>query len=113
MPNGRWSGSTRRERLPANWRQLCREARELYGTSCYLCGHGDAVDTDHLIAGDNHDVANLRAICGRGCQECRALARTPCHVVKSSREGGLAAQAARPRRNREPERHPGMRQPWP
>ena len=86
-------------------------AREVYGTWCYLCGHDPASDTDHLERGDDHRIENLRPICGKRCPHCRDERRTPCHVVKSSREGGQAAQAARPKRQREPEPHPGMRQP--
>jgi 5-methylcytosine-specific restriction protein A len=109
MPNGQWRGSTRRTRLPADWWSICQQVRETYGDHCYLCGHDDARDTDHRTPGDDHSVANLRPICGIGCPQCKAEQRTPCHVAKSSREGGQAAQAARPKRQREPERHPGMR----
>lgn len=109
MPNGQWRGSTRRERLPANWPELCAIARELHGTACYLCAHPDASDTDHKNRGDDHQPENLWPICGAKCQLCRDEHRTPCHVVKSSREGGQAAQAARPKRARAPEAHPGMR----
>lgn len=109
MPNGRWRGSTRRTRLPANWPEICRQVRAVYGDWCYLCGHENASDTDHVNRGDDHRIENLRPICGRGCEQCRAENRTPCHVVKSSREGGQAAQAARPKRARAPEPHPGMR----
>lgn len=109
MPNGRWRGSTRRARLPSDWPALCRQAREAYGTACYLCGHDGASDTDHVNRGDDHRVENLRPVCGRSCGQCRDEGRAPCHAVKSSREGGIAAQAARPKRQRAPERHPGMR----
>lgn len=109
MPNGRWAASSRRDRLPPDWRDRCAAARELYGTSCYLCGHPSASDTDHVIRGDDHRIENLRPACGRGCPWCRAEERTPCHAVKSSAEGGRAAQAAKPKRARAPERHPGMR----
>lgn len=83
--------------------------REVYGTACHVCGHDPAGDTDHLIRGDDHRIENLRPICGKRCARCAAEHRTPCHVVKSSREGGQAAQAARPKRARPAERHPGMR----
>jgi hypothetical protein len=109
MPNGQWRGSTRRQELPADWPERCKLARELYGTSCYLCGHKNGSDTDHVIPGNDHRVENLRAICGRLCAHCKAEHRTPCHVAKSSREGGQAAQALKPKRARAPEAHPGMR----
>lgn len=109
MPNGQWRGSTRRDRLPADWPQLCKLARELYGDWCYQCRHEKAADTDHVERGDDHRVQNLRPICGLACPQCRDEHRTPCHTVKSSREGGQAAQAAKPKRARAPEAHPGMR----
>lgn len=109
IPNGQWRGSTRRQRLPADWPQRCAMAREVYGTTCYLCHHEAASDTDHVNRGDDHSVSNLRPICGTRCQQCAAENRTPCHAAKSSREGGQAAQAARPRRQRPAEPHPGMR----
>jgi hypothetical protein len=109
VPNGQWRGSNRRQRLPANWAELTRIVRAVYGTWCHLCGHESASDTDHVTPGDDHTVANLRPICGARCAQCADEHRTPCHVTKSSREGGQAAQAARPKRARAPEQHPGMR----
>jgi 5-methylcytosine-specific restriction protein A len=109
MPNGQWRNSQRRERLPPDWPQICQAVREVYGTNCYQCGHDDASDTDHVNRGDDHRIENLRPICGKQCKQCADEHRTPCHVAKSSREGGQAAQAAKPKRAREPERHPGMR----
>jgi 5-methylcytosine-specific restriction protein A len=108
MPNGQWRGSARRDQLPVNWRQLCTDVRQTYGSSCYLCGHHNASDTDHVVPGNDHSLSNLRPICGTRCSECGAEHRAPCHVAKSSREGGQAAQAARPKRARAPEQHPGM-----
>lgn len=96
MPNGGWRGSTRRTRLPSNWAEIRRTVFEVHGTSCYLCGD-HATDVDHVRRGDDHSLANLRPACER------------CHRAKSSREGGQAAQAARPKRSRPAEQHPGMR----
>lgn len=109
MPNGQWRGSKRRERLPANWPEICRTVRETYGESCYICEHPHVSDIDHVHRGDDHTLANLRPICGSNCGYCKAENRTPCHAAKSSREGGQAAQAAKPKRTRPAERHPGMR----
>jgi len=108
MPNGKWRTSGRRAQLPPDWPQRCAAARQIYGTACYICGHPGASDTDHVIPGDDHRTENLRPACGTGCQHCAAERRTPCHPAKSSREGGLAAQAARPKRARPPEPHPGI-----
>lgn len=98
-----WENSTRRQRLPRNWpsirqqvfrrdRDLCQVRLEDTGTIC-----GDpATEVDHIVAGDNHDLSNLQAIC------------TWHHRRKSSAEGA----AARPKfesRFRKPEAHPGAR----
>ena len=109
MPNGQWRGSTRRQRLPPDWPAICQTVRDTYGDSCYICEHAHVRDVDHVHRGDDHSLANLRPICGARCQQCKAEHRTPCHTAKSSREGGQAAQAARPKRARAPEPHPGMR----
>lgn len=109
MANGRWRGSTRRGRLPADWPQIRREVLDRHGGRCHVCGHGGATDVDHVARGDDHRPANLRPICGRRCRACLEAGRTPCHAAKSSAEGGTAAQAARPRRNRPAEQHPGLR----
>lgn len=110
MPNGQWRGSQRRNRLPADWAERCKIVREVYGTACHVCGHenANATDIDHVKAGDDHRIENLRPICGKRCHQCAAENRTPCHAAKSSREGGQAAQAAKPKRARSPEPHPGM-----
>jgi 5-methylcytosine-specific restriction enzyme A len=100
-----WANSTRRQQLPPNWPQLCAAVRVLFGRACYLCGHPDAVDTDHVIPGDDHSLANLRPACGRGCPHCAAERRTPCHPAKSSAEGGRARAA---KRTRPAEPHPGI-----
>jgi 5-methylcytosine-specific restriction protein A len=49
-------------------------------------------ECDHIVAGDDHSLANLQWIC------------VPHHRVKSSREGA----AATPRLLRPPERHPAL-----
>ncbi|MFF7254805.1 HNH endonuclease [Streptomyces microflavus] len=103
MPN--WSGSDRRERLPADWpririRILRRDGhrcthRDQYGERCEEL----ATDVDHIVPGDDHRETNLRALCGFH------------HRAKSSREGAyaLAAQRRRiDRRFRRTEAHPGL-----
>ncbi|RCV53481.1 HNH endonuclease [Marinitenerispora sediminis] len=96
-----WAGSDRRRRLPANWPALRRLVLERDGHRCTWTEHGQrcpqpATDVDHIWPGDDHSPANLRSLC-RGH-----------HQAKSSAEGGRAASAKRPKRNREPEPHPGV-----
>jgi 5-methylcytosine-specific restriction endonuclease McrA len=68
---------------------------------CYVCQLPGADSVDHVIPGDSHDEANLKAI-----------HKAPCHARKSSHEGGTAAGAQRriraAARFRAPEKHPGI-----
>lgn len=91
--SGQWQGSTRRDRLPRDWRALCTATYTQYGHVCYLCGEY-ASQIDHVIPGDDHELTNLRPICVR------------CHGRKSGREGGIA-RAVRYSRHRPEETHPG------
>lgn len=98
MPNGQWVNSRRADRLPRDWRtQIRPEVFRIYGDICHVCHRPGANDVDHLEAGDNHAIENLRPI-----------HRFPCHARKSSAEGGRAAQAKRPKRQRPAEAHPGL-----
>ncbi len=102
MPNGQWADSTRAQRLPADWPQRRAECFAIWGDLCHLCGEPGADEVDHVNRGDDHSPANLRPVHGR---------RTPqrCHQYKSSAEGGHAKAAKQGRRQRPPERHPGLR----
>lgn len=103
-----WQGSTRRERLPANWATEIRpRILNRDGHQCTWLTNGvrctqRATDVDHIQRGDNHEDWNLRSLC------------SPHHRAKSSREGGTA-----PRRRsryyvkRPEEPHPGMKRPKP
>jgi 5-methylcytosine-specific restriction endonuclease McrA len=96
-----WYGSTRRVRLPKDWpliraRILARDGHACtWDDSGRRCG-APATDVDHIVPNDDHSDANLRAL-------CRAH-----HQIKSSAEGGRAAQARRPKRTRPREAHPGL-----
>jgi 5-methylcytosine-specific restriction protein A len=106
MASGQWSSSNRRQRLPKDWFQ--RRARVLRRDAgiCHVCKLPGADSVDHVIAGDQHDEANLKAI-----------HKVPCHARKSSSEGGQAAGAQRKARAasrlRAPEQHPGVVPPAP
>ena len=93
-----WSTSDRRSRLPADWQR--RRARILRRDRyrCQLRDHGClgiATEVDHIEAGDNHDDANLHAVCER------------CHTAKTLAEAAAARAAIRARGLRNPEAHPG------
>jgi 5-methylcytosine-specific restriction protein A len=75
-----WAGSTRRERRPANWPDLKRQAlvrnpRRL----CHLCGEPDGDALDHLDRTAGDGIENLDW----------AHEQNPphCHRYKSAREG--------------------------
>jgi 5-methylcytosine-specific restriction protein A len=90
-----WKGSTRKDRLPANWRSLRKHILERDGFVCHVCHRIGADNVDHVIAGDDHSETNLAAI-----------HEVPCHRQKSSREG--AAKRKTTKRPKD-ERHPGLR----
>ena len=96
-----WANSTRKSRLPADWARrraavLARDghrcrALDSAGARC----RATANQVDHIVAGDEHALANLQALCAFH------------HAKKTSAEG-RAAQKPRATRAREPERHPGL-----
>ncbi|MEU1254767.1 HNH endonuclease [Streptomyces chartreusis] len=97
-----WQGSTRRSRLPKNWPLLRRKVLRRDNHVCQnrfsegqLCGR-EATEVDHIEPGDNHSMANLRALC------------TWCHARKSGSEGGRAAARMRVRTERPKQTHPAL-----
>lgn len=103
--SGQWQGSTRRSRLPKNWRTEIRpRILRRDGYRCTVDEGGmrcpsKATDVDHIIPNDDHSDDNLRSICQWH------------HRRKSASEGGTAKQAAmgrRPGRRRPREPHPGL-----
>lgn len=95
--SGRWFDSQRVHRLPSNWRELRRECFSLYGDICHVCHKPGADDVDHLHAGDNHSLANLRPI-----------HNNPCHRRKSAQEGVAARARLRAQAKMPVEDHPGL-----
>jgi 5-methylcytosine-specific restriction endonuclease McrA len=96
-----WETSTRRQRLPRNWKSLRtsvlirdrRLCQVLSDDTGFICGQ-PATEVDHITAGDDHSLSNLQAIC------------TWHHRRKSSAEGN-AAKVKWESRYRRPESHPG------
>lgn len=97
--SGRWRGSNRRSRLPAEWPAIRALILERDGHRCrhIIPGYGrcphPATDVDHVDRGDDHEPENLRAVCAGH------------HKIKSAQEGRAAQKRATPRA----ERHPGLR----
>lgn len=95
-----WETSNRASRLPSNWQALrlrvlrrdrysC-QVKDQHGIKC----NAVASEVDHVEAGDDHSMRNLRAIC-----------RTH-HGQKTSAEGHAAWNAKRIPRRRPQETHP-------
>lgn len=97
----KWRGSPRVFRLPPDWPELRRQAFALYGSTCHLCGGPGADTIDHLRAGDDHNLSNLRPAHDRVYPHC--------HRRKSAAEGHAAAAAIRARGRQPREPHPGLR----
>lgn len=82
-----WEGSTRRQRLPGNWELIKRRIKRRDGYRCtWVDEDGQrctalATDVDHIVRGDDHSDANLRALCG------------PHHASKSGQEGNAARRS--------------------
>lgn len=90
--------SSRRERLPSDWQRIRRYVLRRDSYKCTICS-AKATDVDHIIAGDDHSLHNLQALC------------TQCHRKKSSSEGGKAGalspkRAERKNKLRHDEVHP-------
>jgi 5-methylcytosine-specific restriction protein A len=97
---GGWQGSTRHDRLPADW--PARRARVLrQQPTCrlaYDCCTTVSTQVDHVRAGDDHRYINLQGACA------------PCHARKSAGEGTAAHRAKGwATTRRAPEPHPGTR----
>jgi 5-methylcytosine-specific restriction enzyme A len=101
MP-GAWSGSDRKQELPADWQQIRARILERDGHQCTgrvgleRCTER-ATDVDHI--GDKHDHSDgtLRALCGWH------------HKRRSSAQGNAARRRVPEKRT--PEAHPGLKGP--
>ena len=96
-----WRGSTRKARLPRDWSTRRRAVLARDGGVCQwpradggVCG-APATDVDHVQPGDDHSLANLRALCRWH------------HQRKSGSEGGRALWRRAPSRRRPSEPPPG------
>lgn len=96
-----WKSSRRRQQLPHNWAEIRLPVLRDAGYVCELRLEGVCIGTanevDHIVRGNDHSRANLRAVCWR------------CHAKKSSAEGNARMRELRALRKRPQERHPGER----
>ncbi|GHJ59146.1 hypothetical protein NOK12_16640 [Nocardioides sp. OK12] len=94
--SGRWTSSNRRAELPRDWEQRRQAVKRRASGKCEAEQHvsncdGIGRECDHHADPHDHTLDNLRWL------------STPCHAAKTQRE----AQAAKPKRTRPPEQHPG------
>lgn len=90
----RWHGSTHADRKPGNWQTTRRRILARDHGVCQIrlhCCTFQATEVDHVVPGDDHSDANLRAACS-SCNQARNIAMRP----------------TRPRMRRESEPHPGV-----
>jgi len=69
-------------RRGTRWRNAKREAWRIWGTDCWICGHPDAYEGDHVVrladGGDPYDPWNIRPAHG---------SNYPCPVCTGARTG--------------------------
>ena len=111
-----WETSDRKSRLPGDWIRRRQEVFKIHGRQCYVVEDGhrctaESTEVDHVSAGDDHSMENLRPICHRH------------HKGKSSSEGWHAMnkkkRAARARAEKKfgwaekrPEPEAPFQHPW-
>lgn len=94
--SGRWSSSNRRAQLPTDWAKRRAQVKARAHGRCQAEQHVDTcdgigTDCDHIADPNDHSLDNLQWLSG------------PCHKAKTQAE----AQAAKPKRKRPAEPHPG------
>lgn len=77
-----FTSSDRKSRLPNNWNSLRKIVMQRDKGVCYFCGEAGADGVDHVIAGDDHSLQNLKAI-HHWVENSRG---EKCHFIKTSRE---------------------------
>lgn len=83
----RWT-SNRRSRLPKDWNTRRSLVLRRDKFVCYICGESGADGVDHVKAGDDHSMNNLRAIHHNVLPPSKKNDKTavPCHQVKTAEE---------------------------
>jgi 5-methylcytosine-specific restriction protein A len=100
VPKAWETSSPRRDRLPANWKNLRDIVIERASGQCQALMRDESpcpdkgTDVDHIVAGDDHALTNLQLLCRWH------------HNKKSSLEGNTTRK--RPTERHPPESHPGL-----
>lgn len=107
-----WKGSTRKQRLPGNWRSIRRRVLERDGFRCTWVQGGQrcpepATDVDHIRPEGGDDEENLQSLCN------------PHHLIKTGRDSHAQrhkaiakAKARNERRFGHAEEHTGTGKPF-
>jgi len=103
-----------KRRAPSEYINPHKAARILaaHAGICWLCGHGDATQVDHVICWAEwthptlsvHDASNLAPAHGSACPTCGR----DCHKDKSKQEAARGSTRRAARGRRPTERHPGL-----
>lgn len=100
-----WQNSDRRDRLPPDWHSIVARIMRRDQRMCQWKFDDDTLcldparDVDHIVPGDDHRDANLRALCARH------------HKRKTGQEGAAAMHARRRKianSFKRTEEHPGL-----
>ena len=103
-----------KRRTPSDYIDRHKQQRVLiaHGYMCWICGHGDAYEVDHIIPWaewtrtDLHvdDASNLAPAHGAPCPTCGR----DCHADKSKAEAARGSTRHAQRGKRPVEIHPGL-----
>jgi len=96
---------------PGNWATIKAQVMTAHSGICWVCGHGDSDQCDHIInvaRGGTHDLDNLAPIHGTayGTNPCPTCGRH-CHQEKTKQEQAAGRAGSNRNRNRPTEQHPG------
>jgi 5-methylcytosine-specific restriction endonuclease McrA len=105
---------TQKRRTPSDYIDTHKAARVLaaHGGICWICGHDDAHEVDHVIPWAEwthptlsvHDASNLAPAHGSACPTCGR----ECHKDKSKAEAARGSTRRAQRGKRATEQHPGL-----
>jgi len=101
-----------RRPAPGNWATLKAQVMVAHSGICWVCGHGQADQCDHIInvaRGGTHDLDNLQPIHGTpfGTNPCPVCGRH-CHQEKTKQEQAAGRAGSRGRADTQAGRHTGI-----
>ncbi len=82
---------------PAGWKRTRAAVLERDGNRCTTCGSTLGLEVDHVHGNTDHQLANLRTLCGR------------CHTARTKQQASAARWADNKRAKRPTPLHPALR----